>query len=64
VENHLAELVDEARHTTDGHVGSALVLVLHRLRQRRPEDARARAELHRLFQDQELSVAVGPRVAA
>ena len=64
MENTLADLVDEARHTTDGHVGSALVLVLHRLRQRRPEDAPARVEMHQLFQEQELTMAVGPRAAA
>ena len=64
MENTLADLVAEAQRATEVPVGSAIVLVLQRLRQRRPEDATARREMHRLFKEQELSVGVGPRVAA
>ncbi len=62
--NGLVDLVAEARKTTDGRVGPALVLVLHRLRERRPEDARARAELHAIFMEGSPSLVGGPPVAA
>jgi hypothetical protein len=64
VQHSLAQLVTRARETTDGDTGSALILVLHRLRQRRAEDEPARAELAELFASPGMTVAVNPPVAA
>ena len=64
MEHTLADLVARARQTTDGDTGSALILVLHRLRQRRVEDEPARTELAQLFGNRNLTVAVNPPVAA
>jgi hypothetical protein len=64
VQHTLADLVSRARETTAGDTGSALILVLHRLRQRRNEDEPARAELAHLFGTHGMSVAVNPPVAA
>ena len=64
MEHTLADLFSRARETTAGDTGSALVLVLHRLRQQRVEDKPARAELARLFEESAFSVAVNPPVAA
>lgn len=64
MQHSLAELVSRARETTDGHTGSALILVLHRLRQRRVEDEPARSELAELFGAHGMTVAVNPPVAA
>jgi hypothetical protein len=64
VANGLVDLVAEARKTTDGQVGPALILVLHRLRERRPEDTRAHAELRALFVERSTSLVGGPPVAA
>lgn len=63
--NHtLADLVSQARETTAGDTGCALILVMQRLRQRRPEDEPARIQLAELFAESRLSVAVNPPVAA
>ena len=64
MQHSLADLVSRARETTAGDTGSALILVLHRLRQRRGEDEPARAELAQLFGTQGMTVAVNPPVAA
>jgi hypothetical protein len=64
LEHTLADLVARARETTEGDTGSALILVLHRLRQQRLEDEPARFELAQLFGSRNLTVAVNPPVAA
>lgn len=64
MDHTLANLVSLARDTTGGDNGAALVLVLHRLRQRRGEDEVARAELAWLFDQYSMTVAVNPPVAA
>ena len=60
----LADLVSQARETMVGDTGSALILVMQRLRQQRPEDEPARSQLAELFAESRLSVAVNPPVAA
>jgi hypothetical protein len=64
LEHTLADLVARARETTDGDTGSALVLVLHRLRLRRADDEPARTELAQIFGTHNFTVADNPPVAA
>lgn len=64
MEHALADLVSHARETTAGDQGSALVLVMHRLRRQRPEDEPARGQLAGLPAQSRLSIAVNPRTVA